>query len=293
MSESAMNESTRNESAYENNGILSGVRLKALAKAALKGKYGQIILAGLTVGAITAACQFVLLFGESLFSGVGILFYEMLANGVSLAQLEQMAADGSLIAPYQDLLSAIDYGLQILLNLFTAVFQIGMSLFCLNLACGRSPRIADVFYGFRSGLGKSLQLTAVVLLVDQLCSLPFNLLVYLLQHNASSQLIFSAALLLIVCVAAYIPVSLGLSQIFLLTLDFPGYSAGEIIKLSKRIMSGHKSRLFCIQLSFLPLILLSFLSLGIGNLWLTPYMNVTYTFFFLNLMQARSRNAAA
>ena len=57
-------------------------------------------------------------------------------------------------------------------------------------------------------------------------------------------------------------------------------------------MRGHKRRLFLLQLSFFPLMLLSLLSLGIGNLWLRPYMDVAYAFFFLNLMRARTTYSA-
>lgn len=277
----------------QDNTILSGACLKDQAKGALEGNYKKIILAGITVSAITVACQFVLSIAEALISAVCIILYETLKNGIPLAQLEQMISDGTYMNPYQDLFSAIDYCLQIILNIFVTVFHIGMSLFCLNMACGRTFRISDVFYGFRHDFGKSLKLTSLIVLVSQICDLPLNILLYLVERRASSELILGASAFLAICVAVYIPISLSLSQIFLLTLDFPIYSAGEIIKLSTRIMSGHKSRLFYIRLSFLPLILLSLLSLGIGNLWLMPYMNLTYTLFFLNLMQARDRGATS
>ena len=50
-------------------------------------------------------------------------------------------------------------------------------------------------------------------------------------------------------------------------------------------MKGHKWELFFLQMSFLPLGFLCLLSFGIGNLWLVPYMNMTQTLYFLDLMQ--------
>ena len=50
-------------------------------------------------------------------------------------------------------------------------------------------------------------------------------------------------------------------------------------------MKGHKWELFCLQMSFLPLGFLCLLSFGIGNLWLVPYLNMTQTLYFLDLMQ--------
>ena len=52
-------------------------------------------------------------------------------------------------------------------------------------------------------------------------------------------------------------------------------------------MKGKKLRLLYLEFSFLPLLLLSILSFGIGLLWLQPYMQMTYTFFFLDLMNPR------
>ena len=46
-------------------------------------------------------------------------------------------------------------------------------------------------------------------------------------------------------------------------------------------------RLFLLELGFLPPMLLCVLSLGIGFLWLEPYMQMTYTYFFLDLMNHR------
>ena len=40
-------------------------------------------------------------------------------------------------------------------------------------------------------------------------------------------------------------------------------------------------------LSFLPLAILCILSIYIGFLWLTPYMQMTYACFFLDIMNPR------
>ena len=64
----------------------------------------------------------------------------------------------------------------------------------------------------------------------------------------------------------------------------------ELMKLSFRIMKGHKWELFCLQMSFLPLGFLCLLSFGIGTLWLVPYMNMTQTLYFLDLMQNEHRH---
>ena len=52
-------------------------------------------------------------------------------------------------------------------------------------------------------------------------------------------------------------------------------------------MKGQRMRLFLLELGFLPLMLLCILSFGIGFLWLQPYMQMTHTCFFLDLMNPR------
>ncbi len=271
-----------------NNTFLSSAALKDRAKEMLEGKYGTFILVTLLVGVITLVAQIIVEFAGSMFFGMLTLLKELLENNFSLDQIQLLLDDDAYIQTYTEWYDAMNYVLQLIVSIFTSVFQVGISLFCLNVTCGRALKYSDLFYGFRTQFGKSLKLATVLILVNELCYLPSNILSYLIRHNASRNFILIMILIFAMCLILYIPCSLAISQMFLLLLDFPGYSAGELIKLSNHIMKGHKGRLFYIQLSFLPLILLSLLTFGIGNLWITPYMNITYTLFFLNLMQERT-----
>lgn len=60
----------------------------------------------------------------------------------------------------------------------------------------------------------------------------------------------------------------------------PELSAGEAITLSKEMMKGNRWRLFCLHLSFIGWDILSALTLGIGNLWLTPYKQTATAAFY-------------
>ncbi len=270
--------------------FLSRASLKDNAKGALAGKYGTFILASFLISIITIASHAIIDFIGTMFFSMFVVIREMLVNHLSLEELQILTQDRIFLEHYTDWYNLLNYVLTLLLNFFTGVFNVGLSLFCLNLACNRTAKVSDIFYGFRWQFGKSLKLTAVFLLVNELFNLPAQILLYLIKNDAVWNGICSTLLLFAACIAVYIPLNLALSQMFLLLLDFPGYSAKELIKLSVHIMKGHKRRLFCLRLSFFPLILLSLLTLNIGNLWLMPYMNMTYTFFFLNLMQARTKN---
>ena len=176
---------------------------------------------------------------------------------------------------------------------FTGVFQTGITLFYLNTACGRPAVTANLFYGFKYLFKKSLGISAVLILLNTACTLPFDICYFLLRSGKGFDAITMAILcivLMVIGMCIYIPLSLGLSQAYYLLLDFPQYSAMELMKLSFRIMKGHKWELFCLQMSFLPLGFLCLLSFGVGTLWLVPYMNMTQTLYFLDLMQNEHRH---
>ncbi|MBM6615167.1 DUF975 family protein [Desemzia sp. RIT804] len=66
--------------------------------------------------------------------------------------------------------------------------------------------------------------------------------------------------------------------------DLEQISALDCITESKELMQGHKMRFFLLGLSFLGWILIGVLTLGIGFLWITPYMVATNTAFYHDLV---------
>lgn len=59
----------------------------------------------------------------------------------------------------------------------------------------------------------------------------------------------------------------------------------DCITESRQLMNGNKWRYFVLQLSFIGWGILSVLTLGIGLLWLNPYMNATYAAFYKDLKE--------
>ena len=67
-----------------------------------------------------------------------------------------------------------------------------------------------------------------------------------------------------------------------LMAQHPEMGIREAVNESKRLMSGHKGRLFCLQLSFIGWALLASLTFGIGYLWLIPYVQTSMAAFYLD-----------
>lgn len=170
------------------------------------------------------------------------------------------------------------------------VFQVGISYFYLNIACGQPYNVNNLFYGFREQTNKALALSLIYTMLQYVCLLPMQYFMarFLVSHDV--KVLGYLGISMVIGYAVYIPIALNLSQMFFLMLDFPEWSALETVKGSIRIMKGHKKRLFFVELSFIPLMVLCLLSVGIGYLWLMPYMKMTMTNFFLDLMNPQKES---
>ena len=62
--------------------------------------------------------------------------------------------------------------------------------------------------------------------------------------------------------------------------EHPEMAPGDVLARSKEMMEGNRWRLFCLQFSFIGWSILSSLTLGIGNLWLTPYKQAATAAFY-------------
>ena len=224
------------------------------------------------------------------------------------SQLKNTAKDqlmgkysNAILVPF--LSSVIIFGVNLIITLFSPsvvwfpvslaasiimqVFEVGLCLFFLNMSCGQPYSISDLFYGFRAQSNKALIISGVMVLVNTICLTPYQIFMQLFQTTADIKWAALMMLSMGIGLLIYVPLSLSLSQSYYLMLDFPEKNARETLKLSMQVMKGHKCRLFYIQASFIPLMLLGALSFGIGFLWITPYMHMTFTQFFLDIMKPK------
>lgn len=238
--------------------------LKNLAKDKLQGKYGTAVL---------------ILFLYSLITNGTTLFINMLANMTS-ATVYALTGSSSAVTVMTIVFELINLTAVIILG----ILQAGITLFFLNIACGQPYATGNMFYGFKRDSGKTLILSAAVGLCNAVCLYPSQYCLSAYLNNRNPQMLYIACILMLIGFCVYIPISLGLSQVFYLMLDYPDRTARDTLALSFQVMKGNRGRLFYLQLSFLPMMILCICSLGIGFLWLNPYMQMTYTYFFLDIM---------
>jgi len=135
----------------------------------------------------------------------------------------------------------------------TGPMAIGISIFSLSISRNREARLEQIFEGFNyfgTALGAYLLMVLFILLWMLLLIIPG------------------------------IIAALSYSMTFYILADDNTIGAMDAIDKSKAMMDGYKWKLFCLGLRFFLLALLCILTLGIGFLWLLPYMRIGVAKFY-------------
>lgn len=70
---------------------------------------------------------------------------------------------------------------------------------------------------------------------------------------------------------------------YIIAAENPKMTSKEAVSRSSRLMFKHRWKLFVLQLSFIGWIILAILTLGIGVLWIAPYMHFAKISFYKHL----------
>lgn len=129
-----------------------------------------------------------------------------------------------------------------------------------------------VLVAFVSGLLIGLMIAPVLLIL---------ILVIFLFHSGVATVIFSIA-------ATVYAIWIGLmySQINFIIINNPELDIIDTMRRSRHLMDGNKGKFFLLELSFLGWIFLGIFTLGIGYLWLIPYIYTTEAAFYCDLRDA-------
>lgn len=137
--------------------------------------------------------------------------------------------------------------------IITGPLVLGIAIFALSISRNQNAELVQLFKGFEN-FGNSL--AAYLLMVV---------------------FIFLWMLLLIV---PGIIAAISYAMTFFIIADDPSIGPMDAIDKSKKMMYGYKWKYFCLIFRFFGWFLLCLLSLGIGFLWLAPYVQVTIAKFY-------------
>lgn len=148
---------------------------------------------------------------------------------------------------------------QIAALIISLVLEVGLIIAYLNFVKGGNElEVGDIFKGFNN-FGKSLG----IMLWTGLWVILWMLLL----------------------IVPGIIKALAYSQSVFIIANNPNGDVKQALKTSMKMTDGYKGDIFVMGLSFIGWGLLACLSLGIGFLWLYPYMLTTYTNMFFKLKQ--------
>lgn len=174
----------------------------------------------------------------------------------------------------------------LIVTLLTSLFTIGSYHFYLNICRGREYRIGDLFSAFKMNPDRFLIVGLILNIPIILIQLPSMGPVgaYTLSdglHIIMENMGYSIA---IATVSTIFSMFFGLA--YFLMLDFPEMGALTSMRLSATLMRGNMLRyVYMFTVSFIGWKFLATLSLNIGYLWITPYITMTMTYFYCDVLE--------
>lgn len=239
------------------------------ARAALRGRYFLLVAARLFESFLTSAwgtLVYLLFFG----TGLGI-FYHFSPTAAGLLLI----------------VSAIVFTAFLAMGiLIGSAMTAGHSRLVLRAVYKEEADWRDMLFGFKDLLFlKLLGASVLTGLAITACALAEIILILVIAlTGADSMALGIAALILMLpsCLAV-IYVELGFSQYVWILVSRPECRVFEALGLSWKKMRGKRVKYFCLQLSFIGWFLLGSLSMGIGMLWIRPYIMTSEAMFYLDL----------
>lgn len=249
-------------------------QLKDEALDALHGNFGKAALATLVFFLISIAISFSL----TLAGGGNILDYIDAIGDLDYEAMKEAAGGDPLISL-----------IQLVINiLFIAPLTVGVVNTYRILIQSKGSDNDIIGNYFKLGFGKQywhiVLVTFVSGLLIGLMIVPAILIVFLViifANNTVTTIIFAVAL-----VVYFFVIGLMYSQINLIILDNPKLDVIDTMRRSRTLMNGQKWRFFVLGLSFIGWAIAGLFTLGIGYLWLTPYIYTTEAAFYCELKGA-------
>ena len=239
------------------NSMKSTAELKGIAKEQSLGKYGTLISANIIIFAI-----------------------QILATGITT-----VASGGSIP------LIIINNIITLIVNILLGLLVSGKAFLYMNLLYSQTVSTSDVFYGLRKEPQKAVMVQAFFVVIDFIITLPGQVLLIIYQQKRTTNLLTAVILAYFIALVINVLVYLTYSQAFFLLHDFPGRSAQELLTTSRRLMQGHKFKLFYLNVSFVPLEILGCLAIFVPLLWISVYRYASTCAFYQDLVATAARES--
>lgn len=139
---------------------------------------------------------------------------------------------------------------------------------------------------FRTFLKLLLPIVCIILAV----LLIFSLTIFNTVINASKPLLNILSVVIYIASIVYM-ISRSLLYVisYYISYDNPELSSKECVLKSEELMKGNRGNYFLLELSFIGWAILACFTLGIGMLWLAPYMQVAVVCFYERVAKVKAK----
>lgn len=226
---------------------------KLSAKSALSGRWGTLIMAQIIVSVINLV--------------VGNLT-TMLFPGTSGMAL------------------ALSQVFSFLVTLVMCIFTAGLYYMYLNVAREREYSYRNLFFFFKNQPDKVIVASFVMALIAWITALPASYYIYVTDPGTTLEQQMAV-------LQTYLMISLGgiiLNMLLTVPLTLTYYILAdenvggfEALKRSMQLMRGNIGKYILLQLSFFPWYILSLFTMGIGMIFLMPYIQMTDIMFYRDI----------
>ncbi|WP_455721309.1 DUF975 family protein [Agathobacter sp.] len=177
--------------------------------------------------------------------------------------------------------TVIYYIAEVLLSIVVGVLNMGLIRFHLNMAKKQQIRLTDVFYCFRNRSNRYFGAYIIYYIISMIAKTPY--LVARTFFKFKGDTLYTAIGLTAVSVVLSIIVFVLLAFYMYLIISREDFGVFACLAQSIKLILGNIHRLIYIYLSFVGMLVLCLLSLGIGFLWVEPYFQQTMANFYLDV----------
>jgi len=192
--------------------------------------------------------------------GVLLTFIYFIINSGITTSIDIVTSGGFDKWVYQDTVSITADFSNVIISILIIPLTVSITWFYLDLVRSENPSVALVFKIY-TDVKKALHLIGATVMIG----------------------IFTFLWSLLLVIPGIIK-GLAYSQTLYLLKDNPDYGIFEAITESRKRMNGYKWKYFLLNLSFIGWGILGLFTLGIGYLWLIPYIYASNAAFYKNLI---------
>ena len=174
-----------------------------------------------------------------------------------------------------------------ILSLVTGILSAGLYYMFLNMARDREFGLGDLLYFFRNHPDRVIVAGFVLALIQLVTAIPYYYVSFTtdpgLTVDSQIQWLSMTLGLLAVSTLLNFLISLPFAMTYFLMADDTELGGIQALKESARLMKGNIWRYVKLNLSFIPLLLLSVFTFYIALFWIMPYMEMSMVAFYRDL----------